>query len=165
MTLVTLLTPVTAMLAGAAGRRRPTGERGSIAPLILLCFLLAALVVMGTAATSVAFLAQRDLQGECDGAALAGAGALDPVGAYGEAGVALDAVPTSTAVAARAVAEQLAAAAPGPRGAPQAVTESDGRSVTVTCRRVVALPFGALFGHPAGLSRTAVATARAPVRQ
>ncbi|MDQ6875561.1 MAG: hypothetical protein M3042_10935, partial [Actinomycetota bacterium] len=40
---------------------------------------------------------------------------------------------------------------------------TDGQRVTVTCHRVVQIPFGAVFGQPAGLPRTALSTARAPL--
>ncbi|MDQ6874954.1 MAG: pilus assembly protein TadG-related protein, partial [Actinomycetota bacterium] len=57
-------------------------DRGSITPLILVFFLVAALLVMGAAAAGSAFLAQRDLQAVCDGAAVRAANAVDPAGAY-----------------------------------------------------------------------------------
>ena len=52
-------------------------DRGTVLPLVLLSFLLAGLLVTAGTAASAAFLAQRDLAGVCDGAALAGAAALD----------------------------------------------------------------------------------------
>ncbi|HVD28233.1 MAG TPA: hypothetical protein VNC79_06995, partial [Mycobacteriales bacterium] len=41
-----------------------------------------------------------------------------------------------------------------------ATATTDGRTVTVVCRRTVRIPFGAVLGHPDGLERTGVARAR-----
>jgi hypothetical protein len=41
---------------------------------------------------------------------------------------------------------------------------SDGGTVTVTCRRTVRIPFGAVLGRAGGLDRTAVARARTALR-
>ena len=40
---------------------------------------------------------------------------------------------------------------------------TDGRTVTVVCRRTVRIPFGAVLGRAGGLERTAVARARSAV--
>jgi hypothetical protein len=45
-------------------------------PLIMLCFILAGTLVCASIAASAAFLAQRDLAGVCDGAAIAAANAI-----------------------------------------------------------------------------------------
>ena len=53
-------------------------DAGTVIPLVLLCFLLAGTLVTAGIAASAAFLAQRDLAGICDGAAVAAAaGAVD----------------------------------------------------------------------------------------
>src|SRR4051794_4255914 len=74
------------------GRGRPGGalegrafarEDGTIIPLIVGFFVLALYVVAGSIAASDAFLDQRSVQSACDGAALAGANALDPTSVYG----------------------------------------------------------------------------------
>ncbi|MGB9377651.1 MAG: pilus assembly protein TadG-related protein, partial [Mycobacteriales bacterium] len=63
--------------------RADRAHRGSIAPLILVFFLIAILVVMGTVAAGSAFLEQRDLQSVCDGAAINATNALDEHATYG----------------------------------------------------------------------------------
>jgi hypothetical protein len=141
---------------------RSTPDRGSITPLILLCFLIAALMVMGTTAAGSAFLAQRDLQAVCDGAAVRAADAADESSAYTGPGD-LAALPLSEASVQAAVADYRSA---GYAGDPTLTLSAatDGQQVTVSCHRVVQVPFGAVFGHPAGLARTAVSTARAPLQ-
>ncbi|MEP6695567.1 MAG: pilus assembly protein TadG-related protein [Pseudonocardiales bacterium] len=137
-------------------------DRGSIAPLVLLCLLIAALMVMGTTAAGSAFLAQRDLQAVCDGAAVGAASAPDEPGTYGQAG-GLTALPLSDAAVRAAVADYRSSSYAGdPTLTLSAAT--DGQLVTVECHRVVTLPFGAVFGQSAGLPRSAVSTARAPLR-
>src|SRR4051794_17199205 len=54
-----------------------TDEQGTTIPLILGFFIVALLMVAGSIAASDAALDQRNLQHVCDGAALAGANALD----------------------------------------------------------------------------------------
>jgi hypothetical protein len=56
-------------------RRRLAGDRGTMIPMIMLCFLLAGTFGCASIAASAAFLAQRDLAGACDGAAVAAANA------------------------------------------------------------------------------------------
>lgn len=137
-------------------------DRGSITPLILLFFLIAALFVLGGITASSAFLAQRDLQAVCDGAAVRAANGVDEPGAYsGPAGH--DALPLSDSSVRRAVSDYQSNGYPADRTLTMSAS-TDGQQVTVVCRRVVRLPFGALFGRPDGLQRTAVSTARAPLR-
>ncbi len=90
-------------------------------PLVLLFFVLALLLVAGTVAASAAFLAQRDLQSDCDGAAVVAANALDAAGFYGSdrAG---DALPLAVG-GAQAAVDRYAADA----GAGQHVIRRDGR--------------------------------------
>ncbi len=142
--------------------RRARGDRGSITPLILVFFLVAALLVMGTISAGSAFLEQRDLQAVCDGAAVRASSAVDEAGAYsGPAGQ--SALPLSEASVRAAVAEYHAQGYVGDPTLTMSAS-TDGQVVTVTCRRVVQIPFGAMFGSPAGLQRTAVSSARAPLR-
>ncbi len=137
-------------------------DRGSITPLVLLCFLIAALMVMGTTAAGSAFLAQRDLQAVCDGAAVRAANAVDESSTY-TAAPGLAALPLSDASVRAAVTDYRSSGYPGdPTLTITAAT--DGRQVTVGCHRVVRVPFGAVFGQSAGLTRNAVSTARAPLR-
>ncbi len=141
---------------------RAGDERGSITPLVLLFFLIAALLVMGTTAAGSAFLAQRDLQSVCDGAAVRAADAIDEPSAYrGQQAPA--ALPLSDDSVRTAVTEyQSRGYASDPTLTLAAST--DGQQVTVSCQRLVHIPFGAVFGKSAGLQRTALSSARAPLR-
>ena len=128
---------------------------------MLLCFLLALLLVAGTIAASAAFLAQRDLQSDCDGAAVAGAGAVDPATVYAGSGL-RDELPLAPGAAQAAVAGYAARAGLGDTSL--AVTVSpDGTAVVVTCGRRVTVPFGPMFGLGGGVDRTAESSARSPV--
>ncbi len=141
---------------------KAAADRGTITPLILMCFLIAALMVMGTTAAGSAFLAQRDLQAVCDGAAVRAADAADEPGAYAGP-LPLTALPLSDTSVRAAVADYQAAGYAGDPTLTMSVL-TDGRQVTVSCHRVVKVPFGVVFGQQAGLSRTASSTARAPLR-
>jgi len=144
-----------------AGHR--TGDEGSSLPLVLLCFLVAAILVAGVTAASSAFLAQRDLQADCDGAAVAAASGVDLDTVY-ESGLATgDTLPLATEQAQRAVEEYAAAGQDGADGF-AAHAEVTGERVTVACQRVVTVPFGRLFGVGGGLDRSTVSTARTPLR-
>src|SRR3954452_6716563 len=59
------------------GTTGSTGERGSALPFVLVCWLVAAFMALGAVAASDAFLERQDLQGVCDGAALAAANRTD----------------------------------------------------------------------------------------
>jgi Putative Flp pilus-assembly TadE/G-like len=156
-------------------------------PMIVLCFLLAGLFVTTSIAVSGAFLAQRDLAGVCDGAAIAAANAFAGHDASPAAGG--DASPAAGGDASPAAGGD---ASPAARGEPDSLplsdesvaaavaryrahrlsdadrtlamsASTDGRVVTVTCRRTVRIPFGAVLGYGDGLERTAVARARSPL--
>jgi hypothetical protein len=140
--------------AEAPASLKTSADQGSILPLVLLCALVALLMIAGTATASAAFLAQRDLQSWCDGAALAAAG--DP----GEAGL-YTSDTDKTDLAADAAADGLGrylAEAPDDRSEAQLSVRGD--RVTVVCLRTVDLPFGRLFGYSDGLNRRAVSAAR-----
>lgn len=146
--------------AAVRSRVRAAGiDRGSTLVLMIGCFMLAGVLLTGGIAASAAFLAQRDLQSMCDGAAIAGAQAFQRP----EAGAAVgDSLPLSQDAVVEAVADYAvdrygAAAAEVTMGA-----STDGRLVRVTCSRVVHIPFEDLFS-PGGLERTAVAEARSPL--
>lgn len=140
----------------------PRRDRGSITPLILLFFLIAALMIMGTITAGSAFLAQRDLQAVCDGAAVRAADAIDEPDAY-RGHQDLAALPLSDDSVRAAVSDYQSRG----YGADPSLTlaaSTDGRQVTVACHRTVQVPFGAVFGHSAGLSRSAQSSALAPLR-
>jgi hypothetical protein len=132
-------------------------ERGSTLPLVLVCWLVAALMALGAIAASDAFLEQQDVQAVCDGAALAAANATDEAALYA-VGVGRT-LPLTRAGAAAAIADQLA---DGGSRLDAWAAETDGVEVTVTCTRSVEIAFGWLFLGGQPLERTAVASARAP---
>jgi hypothetical protein len=136
-------------------------DDGSSLPLILLCFLVAMVLVAGVTAASSAFLAQRDLQSDCDGAAVAAASGADLDALYRSSTGLGEALPLATDEAELAVASYQAAANDGF----DADVALDGERVTVSCRRVVAVPFGPLFGVGGGLERSTVSTARSRFRE
>ncbi|MGK5112938.1 MULTISPECIES: pilus assembly protein TadG-related protein [unclassified Geodermatophilus] len=139
---------------------RQTGdaaERGSTLPLVLVCWLVAALMAFGAIAASDAFLEQQEVQSVCDGAALAAANATDEAALYAT-GVGAT-LPLTRASTQAAVADQLA---DGGGGLDAWSTDTDGAEVTVTCTRSVQIAFGWLFLGGEPLERTAVASARAP---
>ncbi len=160
-------------------RRWLAGDAGTMIPMIVLCFLLAGLFVTTSIAASAAFLAQRDLAGVCDGAAIAAANAFaghdaSPIAggeaspiAGGEASQVTGGVPDSLPLSDESVAAAVALyrahqLSEADRTLEMSAT-TDGRVVTVTCQRTVRIPFGAVLGYGDGLERTAVARARSPL--
>jgi uncharacterized membrane protein len=135
-----------------------TSERGSSLPLVLVCWLVAALMALGAVAASDAFLEQQDVQSVCDAAALAAANRADEAAVYA-GGLAGGTLPLTRAGAQAAVADSLAA---GGVALDSWSAETDGAEVTVRCTRQVEIAFGWLFLGGRPLERTAVASARAP---
>ena len=136
---------------------RGDAERGSTLPFVLVCWLVAALMVLGAIAASDAFLEQQEVQAVCDGAALAAANQADEAAIYtGGLGTEL---PLTRATAQAAVADQLGA---GGTALDAWSAETDGAEVTVRCTRFVDIAFGWLFLGGEQLERTATASARAP---
>ena len=132
-------------------------ERGSTLPLVLVCWLVAAVMVFGAISASDAFLKQQDVQSVCDGAALAAADRTDEGVVYAQ-GVA-GSLPLDQATSEAAVADYLAT---GDRALTSWTLQTDGSEVTVRCSRSVTIAFGWLFLGGRPLDRTAVASARAP---
>jgi uncharacterized membrane protein len=137
---------------------RSAGERGSSLPLVLVCWLVAALMALGAIAASDAFLEQQAVQSACDAAALAAANQADEAAVYA-AGVSGGTLPLTRAGAQAAVADSLA---DGGTALDSWSAETDGAEVTVRCTRHVEIAFGWLFLGGQPLERTAVAAARAP---
>ncbi|MGY1770621.1 pilus assembly protein TadG-related protein [Blastococcus sp. SYSU D00813] len=133
-------------------------ERGSSLPLVLVCWLVAALMALGAVAASDAFLEQQSVQSVCDAAALAAANRADEAAVYAT-GVEGGTLPLTRAGAQAAVADSLAA---GGETLDSWSAETDGVEVTVRCTRHVEIAFGWLFLGGRPLERTAVAAARAP---
>ncbi|MGY1742404.1 MULTISPECIES: pilus assembly protein TadG-related protein [unclassified Blastococcus] len=134
------------------------GERGSSLPLVLVCWLVAALMALGAVAASDAFLEQQSVQAVCDAAALAAANRADEAAVYA-AGLGGGTLPLTRAGAQAAVADSLAA---GDTALDSWSAETDGVEVTVRCTRHVEIAFGWLFLGGRPLERSAVASARAP---
>ena len=132
-------------------------ERGSTLPLVLVCWLVAALMAFGAIAASDAFLEQQQVQSVCDGAALAAANSTDEAALYAN-GVGTS-LPLTRASTQAAVADQLA---DGGSALSSWSTGTDGIEVTVRCTRHVEIAFGWLFLGGRPLERTAVAGARTP---
>jgi len=138
-------------------------DRGSSLPLVLLCFLVAAILVAAVTTASSAFLAQRDLQADCDGAAVAAASGVDLDRVYRDGLAAQDTLPLAADQAERAVLEYQSGGFAGDDAFGTRVEVGVDR-VTVACERVVTVPFGRLFGVADGLHRSTVSTARTPLR-
>ena len=130
-------------------------------PLVLLCFLIGAFLVAGVTAASSAFLAQRDLQADCDGAAVAAASAVDTDAVYAGALSEADALPLATDLAQTAAEEY---ASRSDRVGLAVTVRVDVERVEVACGRVVDVPFGWLFGAGNGLDRSTVSSSRSPLR-
>ena len=133
-------------------------ERGSTLPLVLVCWLVAALMALGAVAASDAFLEQQSVQSVCDAAALAAANRADEAAVYAT-GLEGGTLPLTRAGAQAAVADSLAA---GGHTLDSWSVQTDGVEVTVRCTRSVEIAFGWLFLGGQPLERTAVAGARAP---
>lgn len=132
-------------------------ERGSSLPLVLVCWAVAALMVLGAITASDAFLEQQRVQALCDGAALAAANRTDESVVYAR-GVG-DVLPLTPETVRDAVATHLAGTGARLDGWS---AQTDGVEVTVRCTREAEIAFGWLFLGGRPLERTAVASARAP---
>jgi uncharacterized membrane protein len=134
-------------------------DRGSTIPLILGFFLLSLLLVAGSIALGQAFVQQRALQDECDGAAAAAAASaadLDRSGAVASA----ESLQFDDATA---QVQAYLARDPARRDVQVAVALSpDRRRVTLTCAQTTELAFGGMFGR-SHVRHTATSTARAAV--
>ena len=124
--------------------------------------LIAGLVTTATVAASAVFLAQRDLSGFCDGAAIAVAAAATTADGNGEPVIDPARIDAAVDDATTADAAGDGGATGGaPAGVRTTVTATtDGRTVELACTRTVRIPFGAVVGAPDGLVRTVVARAR-----
>ena len=141
------------------GGEERNGERGSTLPFVLLCWSMAALLVVGGIAASDAFLQQHRVQSVCDGAALAAADRTDEAVVYTR-GVG-SSLPLTDDTARAAVADHLVA---GAVRLDAWSVQTDGAEVTVRCTQYGTIAFGWLFLGGRPLERTAVASARAPTR-
>ena len=145
--------------------RRAHDDEGTVLLLILgLVVLLVLLVTVVVDVTSL-FLARKDLLAEADGAALAGAQAVDQERLYRQ-GIGTGPLPLDPAAAERAACAYLAdtAAGDGLTGL-RVVVEATTMSVTVRLDAVVRLPFasGVTAGAAGGVAVAASATAETAV--
>jgi uncharacterized membrane protein len=144
---------------GAADRIH--GDRGTIIPMIIMAFVVAGLVIVGSVVAGSAFLAQRDLQSVCDGAAIAGAQALDDSEFYRN-GIGSDgALPLGGVQSAVDTYAAQDATSPADRVQVSATVDDDHVTVAVACAKTAHLTFGAVFGYGSGLDQHATAHARA----
>jgi Putative Flp pilus-assembly TadE/G-like len=137
-------------------------DTGSTVPLILGLFLIALLVVAGAVAAGDAFVAQNQLQDECDGAAVSAATSADVDGGRrgaADSGGFLVLADVQSAVdryrqrdVARTDVTMVAAVGP------------DGVTVTVRCRETHPVAFGSLFGFGDGVAHNATSTSRGRLR-
>jgi hypothetical protein len=135
-------------------------DRGSTIPLILGFFLIGLLMVAGAVLASDAFTKQRDLQSVCDGAAVAGANAIDgPAARTRELRTALP-----LAAVQAAVEHYLAADAGRAEVSVQAAVSADGSTVLADCRTHTHPAFARLIGHPDGIDQHARSEARGIVQ-
>jgi hypothetical protein len=133
-------------------------DRGSTLPLLLGFVVVGALVTVAAVAVDDTFVAQRELQSVCDGAAAAAAAdaiALDRRNGLG----ARDGFARFADV--RAAAERYLARDVGDAVSVSASLSADGTAVALTCVRTVPVPFGAAIGEASGVRHVAHSTARA----
>jgi uncharacterized membrane protein len=125
---------------------RLRSDEGSVLPLVIGAVVVVLLLVAVVTDTSVLWLHRRALQSTVDGAALAGAQAVD-LGAVYAGGAHGDLPLASTAAVRRAVRRYLAAT-PSDDELPAfrlTSTTVDGPVVTVAARSTVSLPFTSLL--------------------
>jgi hypothetical protein len=139
----------------------PRGDAGSMIPMIMMAFAVAGLIVAGTIAAGSAFLAQRDLQSVCDGAALAAAQVLDDDPYYAADRGPLSRLPLGDVQRAVNTYALRDAADSDDSVRMIAAVRSDGVTVRVQCRTHIDIPFQSVFRR-GGLDRRATADARSP---
>lgn len=135
-------------------------DRGSTIPLILGFFLIGLLMVAGAVMASDAFTHQRDLQSICDGAAVAGANAIDGPAARTRK---LQSTLPLAAVQA-AVQDYLAEDAGRAEVSVQAGVSADGSTVLADCRTSTQLAFAGLLGRRNGIEQHARSQAQGVVQ-
>jgi len=134
------------------GAKAPSGDRGSVTPLVLGMMVCLLVLTAGVTAAGSAFLAGQRLQRLCDGATAAAVGAIDP---------------RRTSAESVGLADPIAAANQylqirGPDVG--AVVTLGATTVSTRCSNEAPITFGALFGTPT-LSRTVTSTSQPVLRQ
>ena len=140
--------------------RTMTDDRGSTIPLILGFFLIGLLMVAGAVLASDAFTHQRDLQSVCDGAAVAGANAIDGPAARTRE---LTATLPLAAVQA-AVQDYLAEDAGRAEVSVQTGLSADGSTVLADCHISTQLAFAGIIGRSEGIDQHARSQAQGIVQ-
>ncbi len=141
--------------------RVPSGDAGSMLPMIVVCVLLV-MMIMGMTTATAAFIAQQNLQSICDSAATWSAAEADSGKVYTDGVKSEKFLPLSEAAVAAAVADHRARFyADDP--VLQMAASTDGKALTVECRTRVKIPFGAFFGKGDGIDREAVSVVQSPV--
>ncbi|HEX3732647.1 MAG TPA: pilus assembly protein TadG-related protein [Mycobacteriales bacterium] len=144
---------------------RPKGrDDGSITILILGCVLVVVVMIMALTAATSAFLAQRTLQSDCDGAAEWAASAVDPHRIFDGQAANSDRLPLQVDGAREAVDEyhrRFYRKDPTLTMAPTVASDT----LSVRCRRVVKITFGTFFGKGGGVERTAISSINSPVSE
>jgi hypothetical protein len=135
-------------------------DRGSTIPLILGFFLIGLLMVAGAVMASDAFTHQRDLQSVCDGAAVAGANAID--GPAARTRELTDALPLAAVQA--AVQNYLAADPARSTVSVQAAVSADGSTVLADCTIHTQLAFAGILGRSDGIDQHARSQAQGIVQ-
>jgi uncharacterized membrane protein len=135
-------------------------DRGSTIPLILGFFLVGLLMVAGAVMASDAFTQQRDLQSVCDGAAVAGANAID-----GPAARTRELTATLPLATVQAAVQNYLAEDAGRAGVSvQAGLTADGSTVLADCRTRTQLAFAGIIGRGDGIDQHARSQAQGIVQ-
>lgn len=143
---------MTTVTASPARKR----QRGSISPLMIGFCVVLLMLALGTFGVSKAFLYQRELANDADGAALYAADAIDTGAIYAGGGRRLDPALVQQAVS-RYMANRPAGAIPI-TSAVGVVTGADNLTAQVTVRASMPVPFvNSLFPSHVPISATASA--------
>ena len=143
-------------------RRLPAGDEGSMIPLIAVCVLLVIVMMLAVTTATSAFITQRDIQADCDGAAAAAASEVDSLRVVQDQASSAEDLPLSQRAA---QAEIDSYRRDFYRNDPTLTMASVVRDdvLTVRCQRRVKLKFGTLFGKGDGVDRIAESEVLSPV--
>lgn len=134
-------------------------DRGSTIPLIVGFFLVALLASAGAVVAGQAFVAQRDLQDQCDGVAAAVAARAADV----DRSAAIGAEALRFADVQRLVEASVAREQGGWQLHVAARLTDQDRTIRLRCSATVPVAFGVLFGRPNGLRHVVDSSAQEPI--
>ncbi|MGH3545162.1 MAG: pilus assembly protein TadG-related protein [Mycobacteriales bacterium] len=149
------------MSTGMCGRI-PRGDGGSIIALIAVFVFIVVLFIMGMMTSTSAFLAQRNLQSECDSAALWVAAEADANDVLDNGTASAEYLPLSPELVASTLAEFMTRFHANGEPRLEMVSSTDGVVVTVRCHTRAKVPFGRAFGKGEGIDRDAWSAVRSP---